>query len=169
MKTDKKIVTYKDIPRLRGQLKRHGKTIVFTSGCYDILHLGHVIHFNYCKSKGDILVVTVGNDQTISMLKGPTRPINNELLRSRLVAALETVDYVVLSEEYGKMDHNESMKLLRPDIYVVNATDSNVQEKKDLCSRYRVKMIACRRLPPSHLKGGISTTQIEVKLSELNQ
>lgn len=165
MKTDKKIIKYKSLPRLRAKAKKEGKTIVFTSGCYDLLHLGHVIHFEYCKSKADILIVTVGNDKTIKMLKGPTRPINNESLRSRLVAALECVDYVVLSEEYGKMDHNESLALLKPDVFIVNATDSNIQEKKDYCKSIGVKLDACKRLPPDHIKGGISTTQIEEKLS----
>jgi len=164
MKTDKKIIKYKDLNRLRQRAKKEGKTISFTSGCYDILHLGHVIHFNYCKSLADILVVTIGNDKTIRELKGNGRPINNERFRSRLLAALEIVNYVVISEEFGKMDHKESMKLLKPDIFVVNATDSAISEKRELAESIGIKFVACKRLPPDNVKGGISTTDIESKL-----
>lgn len=164
MKTDKKIIKYKDLARLRQKATKEAKTIVFTSGCYDILHLGHVIHFNYCKSLANILVVTTGNDKTIRELKGNGRPINNEQFRSRLLAALEIVDYVVISEEYGKMDHEESMKLLKPDVFVVNTTDSAIAEKKKLAESLGVKLVACKRLPPNNFKGGISTTAIANRL-----
>jgi len=164
MKTDKKIIKYKNLSKLSQKAKKEGKTISFTSGCYDILHLGHVVHFNYCKSLADILVVTIGNDKTIRELKGNGRPINNERFRSRLLAALDIIDFVVLSEEFGKMDHKESMKLLKPDFFVVNATDSAIREKRELAESIGIKLVACKRLPPDNLKGGISTTQIESKL-----
>lgn len=165
MKTDKKIITYKDLPKLRAKATKEGKTIAFTSGCYDILHLGHVVHFNFCKNQADLLVVTVGNDATIRELKGPTRPINDENFRARLLAALELVDYVVISEEFGKMDHNLSMELLRPDKYILNATDSAVQEKKKLTDQYGIELVLCKRLPPGHKKGGISSSGIEKQLN----
>lgn len=164
MKTDKKIIKYKNLESLRKKATKEGKTLVFTSGCYDILHLGHIIHFNFCKSKGDILVVNVGNDKTIRDLKGKGRPINNEKFRARTVAALEIIDYVAISEEFGKMDHNKFVELLRPDIFVLNATDSAIAEKQALCDRIGTKLLLCKRLPPGHQKGGISTTQIAKKL-----
>ena len=165
MKTDKKIIKYNDLKRLRAKADREKKTIVFSSGCYDLLHLGQVVHFNFCKSKGDILVVNVGSDKTVKALKGPTRPINNEKFRVRMVAALEVVDYVAISEEFGKMDHNKFVELLRPDIFVLNSTDSAVKEKRRLVEKIGGKLLLCKRLPPGHLKDGISTTQIEKKLS----
>ncbi|MEI8061189.1 MAG: adenylyltransferase/cytidyltransferase family protein [Candidatus Berkelbacteria bacterium] len=164
MKTDKKIIKYKDLAKLRAKASKEGKTIVFTSGCYDILHLGHVIHFNFCKQQADILVVTVGNDKTIKDLKGPTRPINDENFRSRLLAALELVDYVVISEEFGKMDHVKSIGLLRPDRFVLNATDSAIAEKRVICEKNGVELVLCKRLPPGHKKGGISSSGIEKQL-----
>jgi len=166
MKTDKKIIKYKDLKNLRAKANREKKTIVFTSGCYDLLHIGQVIHFNFCKSRGSILVVNVGNDKTVKALKGPTRPINKEKFRARMVAALEIVDYVVISEEFGKMDHNRFVELLRPDIFVLNSTDSAVKEKRELVEKIGGKLLLCKRLPPGHLRGGISTTQIEKKLSQ---
>lgn len=165
MFTDKKILKYADLSNLRKKCSRGGKKIVLTTGCYDILHLGHVIHFNYCKSKGDVLLVSVGNDATVRSLKGPTRPINSERLRARLAAALECVDYVVISEELGKMDHNKLVELLKPDLYIVPSTDSMLGDKKALCDKNGVQFIGCRRLPPEKIKGGISTTQIEEKLA----
>lgn len=164
MRTDRKIIDYKDLKKIKSKHAKLNQKIVLTTGCYDILHLGHVIHFNYCKKQGEILVVSVGNDKCVRMLKGPARPINDELLRSRLIAALEIVDYVVLSQEFGKMDHNELVELLRPDVYVVPATDSMLSEKRELIESNGGKLITCHRLPPAHKKGGISTTKIESKL-----
>ena len=164
MKTDEKVVGYDKLPKLRERLAKEGKTTVFTSGCYDILHLGHVMHFNFCKQKGDVLFVSIGNDACVRELKGPTRPINNERFRARMVAALEIVDYVVISEEMGIMDHDRLVAELRPNLYVVPGTDKRIDDKRALVEKYGGRLIACRRLPPDNLKGGISTTQIESKL-----
>ena len=166
MRTDKKILKYKHLPSLRKKAAKESKTIVFTSGCYDLLHLGHIMHFNFCKSRGDIFVVTTGNDKTIKHLKGPGSPIHSEKIRARMIAAIEYVDYVIISEEFGKMDHVESMKLLKPDIFVLNSTDSAVAEKKKLVEENGGKLLLCKRLPPGHKKGGISTTQIKKKLKK---
>src|SRR3989339_537163 len=165
MQTDKKIIKYKDLSKIRKRASSEGETIVFTSGCYDLLHLGHVMHFHYCKSKGDIFVVTIGNDKTIRELKGQGSPVHNEKFRARMIAAIEYVDHVVISEEFGKMDHNISMGLLKPDLFVLNATDSAVAEKKKLVEEHGGKLVLCKRLPPGHKKGGVSTTQIKKKIS----
>jgi len=164
MRTDKKIVSYSYLKKIRLSADSESKKIVFTSGCYDILHIGHLIHFNYCKNKGDILVVSVGNDKTLRDLKGPGRPINNEKFRARLVAALEIVDYVVISKEAGVMDHNDIVRFLRPDYYVVPSTDKMIKEKKKLVELNGGILIGCRRLPPGNIKGGISTTKIDEKM-----
>lgn len=166
METDKKIIKYKDLKALRKFANKEKKKIVFTSGCYDLLHLGHIIHFNFCKSKGDIFVVTTGNDKTIRTLKGSGSPINSEKFRARMVASVEYVDYVIISEECGKMDHVESMKLLRPDIYILNSTDSAVAEKKKLVEENGGRLLLCKRLPPGHKKGGISTTDLKKKIKK---
>ena len=166
MNTDKKIITYHDLPKLSQRLHKGGKTIVFTSGCYDLLHLGHIIHLHYCKSKGDVLVVNVGNDATVRAVKGPTRPVLNERFRARMVAALATTDYVVISEESGKMDHTRFVRLLKPDVYVLNQTDSAIREKRKLIESVGGKLHLCRRLPPGNLKGGISTTTLKQQLGD---
>ncbi|MBD3329229.1 adenylyltransferase/cytidyltransferase family protein [Candidatus Dojkabacteria bacterium] len=166
MNTDKKIIKYDDLQKLGQSYRKAEKSVVFTTGCYDILHLGHVIHFNYCKNQGDILIVSIGNDKTLRDLKGPTRPINPEGFRARMIAALELVDHVVISEEHGIMDHSRQVELLRPDVYVVPITDKYLDEKAELVESNGGVIHTCRRLPPNHKKGGISTSMIEEKLEE---
>ena len=166
MTTDKKIITYNGLQRLRKKANKENISIVLTTGCFDILHLGHVIHLNYCKSRGDVLIVSVGNDKTLRELKGPGRPINNESFRARMIAALECVDFVVISEEHGTMDHTGLVELLRPDYYVVPSTDSMLDEKRRLIDTVNGTFVSCRRLPPGHLKGGISSTKIDEMMSD---
>lgn len=165
MKTDQKILSYRQIAQKTKQLHAKAKTIVFTSGCYDILHLGHVIHFNYCQSLGDCLIVSIGNDQTVHNLKGPDRPIHNERFRARMVAALAVVDYVVISQESGNMDHDQLVTLTKPDIYVVPKTDTMLAPKTALINSVGGKLVACSRHAPNHHKEGISTTQIANRIT----
>lgn len=162
MLTDKKIINYSQLKRLRN--KNKDKKIVLTAGCYDLLHLGHLIHLSYCKSKGDILVVSIGNDITIRTLKGNSRPINSEVIRARMLAAMSVVDYVVISEEYGKMDHSRSVSSLKPDLYIAPSSDTHVKEKRELVESNGGVFMLCKRIPPNHIKGGISTTALEGKL-----
>ena len=124
MKTDKKIISYTALTKLREQTKKENRSIVLTTGCYDILHLGHVIHFNYCKSNADILVVSVGNNETTRHLKGENRPINDEKFRARMIAALECVDYVVRFDEEKPLN---LIKTIRPDVLVKGGDYSREQ------------------------------------------
>jgi rfaE bifunctional protein nucleotidyltransferase chain/domain len=80
-------------------LRENGKHIVFTNGCFDILHAGHVRYLNKAKSFGDCLVLGLNTDASVRCLKGENRPINNELDRAEVVGALKSVDYVVLFDE----------------------------------------------------------------------
>jgi len=163
MITDKKILNYKNIARKLNKLKKNNKKIVFVTGCFDILHLGHAIFLQYAKSKGDILVVGIGNDKTVRQLKGKNRPIIKGSVRSRLVAALECVDYVIINKEkivYQNIDHSIVISKIKPDIYVVPVTDRQLMQKKKLVEKYGGKFITCRRRPPKKLRGGISSTRI---------
>lgn len=168
MKTDKKIVKYRDIPRIIRKLHRHNRKIVLTTGCFDIPHIGHLIHLNFCKSKGDILFVSVGNDKTVRRLKGSKRPIINEKLRAKTIAAFQVVDFVVISEEFGKMDHNRLVEILKPDIYVVPSTDSVINEKRELIVRSGGKFVIYNRKKLRRSLSYISTTMLERKINELS-
>jgi len=77
----------------------HQRKIVFTNGCFDILHVGHVTYLAQARQLGDLLVLGLNSDASVKRLKGPSRPINNEQSRALVLAALEAVDYVVLFEE----------------------------------------------------------------------
>ena len=169
MLTDKKIIEYSDLKRLRNKFDKAGLNTVFTSGCFDLLHLGHIVHLNYCKSQGDVLIVSVGNDKLIKKLKGNSRPILDEETRLRTVAALDCVDYVVLSQESdnGCFDHKIMVQLLIPDIYIINNNDKALEDKKQMVNGYGGKFITCVRVPPENLKNGISTTEIIDKIRSL--
>jgi len=95
---------------IRGKQK-----IVFTNGCFDWLHVGHIRYLQEAKSCGDILVVGVNTDESVRKLKGPTRPVQNESDRAEILAALSSVDYTVLFSEETPL---ELIKVVRPDILV---------------------------------------------------
>jgi D-beta-D-heptose 7-phosphate kinase/D-beta-D-heptose 1-phosphate adenosyltransferase len=89
--------------------------IVFTNGCFDILHPGHINLLNFAKEQGDILVVAINSDQSIRALKGPTRPIVKEHDRAALLSALEAVDYIIIFDTETPL---ELIKKVSPDILI---------------------------------------------------
>ena len=113
MKT--KIVRRSVLKEILDELRRDGKTIVLTNGCFDILHVGHVRYLREAKTLGHCLVVGVNTDESARQLKGPERPFVPELERAEMLAALECVDYVVLFSEVTAIN---LVAEVRPDIYV---------------------------------------------------
>ncbi len=91
-----------------------GKTVVFTNGCFDILHIGHVRYLQAARALGDVLVVGINTDESVHRLKGPDRPLNPESERAEIVAALECVDCVTLFDEDTPV---ELILAIRPDIH----------------------------------------------------
>ena len=96
-------------------LRDGGQKVVFTNGCFDILHAGHVRYLNKARSFGDCLVLGLNTDSSVRRIKGPSRPINNELDRAEVVGALKGVDYVVLFDEPTA---EELIRQVHPDVYV---------------------------------------------------
>lgn len=116
MKT--KIYTLKEMKSLRSNLKDSGKIVVFTNGCFDLLHAGHVDYLNKAKSFGDVLIVGINSDSSMKSIKGDKRPIINENERSFVISNLASVDYVLLFDE----DTPEKLiRELAPDILVKGA------------------------------------------------
>jgi len=108
----------KDKESLRGileGLKAKGKRIVFTNGCFDLLHIGHIRYLEKAKSLGDILVVGVNSDRSVQRLKGPDRPILPEEERAEILSGLGCVDYATVFDEPTPLDLISS---LRPHILV---------------------------------------------------
>lgn len=91
------------------------KKIVFTNGCFDILHLGHVEYLNEAKAQGDVLIIGLNSDQSVRVLKGPDRPINNEEDRKSMLLNLRAVDCVQIFNEQTPL---EIIKLINPNILV---------------------------------------------------
>jgi D-beta-D-heptose 7-phosphate kinase/D-beta-D-heptose 1-phosphate adenosyltransferase len=110
-----KIKTKEDLHRIVEDLKKKGKRIVFTNGCFDLLHLGHIRYLEKAKSLGDILVVGVNSDRSVQSLKGPERPILPEEERAEILSGLECVDYITLFDELTPL---ELISSLEPHILV---------------------------------------------------
>jgi cytidyltransferase-like protein len=160
-----KVISQDQLQTIRQQHKN--KTIVFCTGCYDILQSGHAVFFNQCKSYGDILIVGVGKDETLRQLKGPGRPVNPENNRVYLIAAMEDVNYTVLNDNEigeGKIDFKNVLTELKPDIFIVNDDDSSVDPKKTLCDKLGIKIEFVTREVPVELLP-TSTTNIINKIN----
>ncbi len=94
-----KIKSRKELLKIIKNLKAKGKRIVFTNGCFDLLHIGHIRYLEKAKALGDVLVIGVNSDHSVRRLKGPGRPILPETERSEVLSALGCVDYVTLFDE----------------------------------------------------------------------
>ncbi len=97
------------------ELKINDKKVVFTNGCFDILHVGHMRYLEEAKEFGDYLIVGVNSDESVKRLKGPTRPINNQEDRAELLTGLKSVDYTVIFTEDTPV---ELIGELKPSIHV---------------------------------------------------
>ena len=113
--SDVHIKTWDEIELLSKKLKTNGKKLVFTNGCFDLLHTGHVRYLETAKSYGDVLILGLNSDRSVNALKGNSRPINNQQDRAYILAALDAVDYVVIFDEDTPYD---LIKKIRPHILV---------------------------------------------------
>ncbi len=110
-----KIKTVQELIPVLDVLRGTGKKIVFTNGCFDLIHTGHTRYLAKAKSFGDILIVAVNSDSSVRMIKGEKRPINTEAERMETLAALESVDFVA---SFHEPDPYRLIKELQPDILV---------------------------------------------------
>ena len=110
-----KIKERKELLRIAKNLKAKGKRIVFTNGCFDLLHLGHVRYLEEAKALGDVLVVGVNSDSSVRKLKGPKRPILRERERTEILSGLGCVDYIVI---FNEADPLKLITSLKPNLLV---------------------------------------------------
>jgi D-beta-D-heptose 7-phosphate kinase / D-beta-D-heptose 1-phosphate adenosyltransferase len=108
------------------KLHAAGKKVVFTNGCFDILHLGHVIYLEASRLLGDALIVGINSDDSVRRLKGPDRPVNSEGDRARVIAALSCVDVVVVFCEDTPL---QLIKIIKPDVLCKGA---DYKRKEDI-------------------------------------
>jgi D-glycero-beta-D-manno-heptose 1-phosphate adenylyltransferase len=113
-RADSKIVTREQLRAKLAEHKQRAQRVVFANGCFDTLHVGHIRYLEGARHEGDILVVGVNSDASVCALKGPGRPILDENARAQLVAALRSVDYVVL---FSEPSVESLLEDLRPDVH----------------------------------------------------
>ena len=119
----------RDLAALGERLRREERRIAFANGCFDLLHVGHVRYLQGAREQGDVLVVGVNNDRSVTALKGPGRPLLKAEARCELVAALECVDYVVVFDE---LNAESVLRDLRPDVHCkgTDYTEQTVPERE---------------------------------------
>jgi rfaE bifunctional protein nucleotidyltransferase chain/domain len=113
-----KIIKRQELAENVQALKRAGKTIVFTNGCFDLLHIGHVRYLKSAKGEGDVLLVGLNSDRSVRQIKGPARPIVSENERAEVLASLACVDFVTFFDE---PDPLATIRVLMPDVLVKGA------------------------------------------------
>jgi rfaE bifunctional protein nucleotidyltransferase chain/domain len=110
-----KILTRKEIAKEAARLKESGKRIVFTNGCFDILHAGHVRYLADARAQGDALVVGINSDESVRQIKGNKRPVISQEQRAEVLSGLSSVDYVVL---FNEPDPLNLIREVNPDVLV---------------------------------------------------
>jgi rfaE bifunctional protein nucleotidyltransferase chain/domain len=162
---ESKIVSIQDLSVRVNQLKLNGQRIVFTNGCFDILHVGHATYLSAAKDLGDVLIVGLNTDNSVKQLnKGTDRPINNEISRAFILASLTMVDYVVFFNDSNPLNLIET---LIPDV-LVKGGDYDPNETNASSKKYIVGSDIVRknggRVCIIDLVEGYSTTSILQKI-----
>ncbi len=148
------ILEWNELKQAVDTVKAAGKRVVFTNGCFDIIHIGHVRYLREARGLGDVLVVALNTDRSVSGIK-PGRPVIPEAQRAEVVASLEMVDYVTM---FGEDTPYELVKLLRPDVLVKGGD----WQREEIVGSDVVP--DTRSLP--YIRG-ISTTEIIEKIKKL--
>lgn len=115
MNLREKVVPWNQLAAWRAALRATGKRLVVTNGCFDLLHLGHVLYLEAARNFGDALLVGVNGDESVRQLKGPNRPVNEEGDRAAILAALQSVDGVCI---FANRNAAPFLAAAQPDIYV---------------------------------------------------
>ena len=135
----KKLKSKKEIIRIVKDLKKKGKKIVFTNGCFDLIHLGHIRYLEKAKKLGDILIVGINSDSSVRKIKGKGRPLANQRARAEILAALEFVNYVTI---FSEKDPSKIISLLKPHIHVKGGDYKLSQIKeRELVKSYGGKLV----------------------------
>ncbi|MCP5115337.1 MAG: adenylyltransferase/cytidyltransferase family protein [bacterium] len=149
------IYTREELVELRAQWKADGKTVVFTNGCYDVLHPGHIRLLESARSLGDVLILALNSDDSVRRLKGPSRPLIPERDRAALAAGLEAVDAVTF---FGEDTPTELIAAVLPDVLIKGADWAHYIAGREEVEAAGGKVMA---LP---LEPGYSTTGIVEEL-----
>lgn len=161
MRFEQKILTAETLPAWRENLRRQGRALVVTNGCFDILHLGHATYLQQAREQGDALLVGLTSDANVRQLKGSGRPVNSEHDRAGVMAALESVSAVYV---FPELDARRFLELVQPDVYVKGGDytiDTINQDERRLLEKMAVRIVLLGNVP------GKSTTGILEKINRL--
>lgn len=151
-----KIISLSKIKNLSAELKKDNQKIVLAGGCFDILHIGHIKFLENAKKSGDILILILESDESIKKLKGEKRPINNQINRAQILAAIESVDYVIpLDKSFKTPDYNKLVETIKPEIIAITSGDPNIENKKSQAKSVGGKVKVVLKHLPEH-----STTKL---------
>ncbi|HEY3932569.1 MAG TPA: adenylyltransferase/cytidyltransferase family protein [Verrucomicrobiae bacterium] len=156
-----KIIAWDELPQWRKSFRASGKKLVVTNGCFDILHLGHVTYLETARNFGDALLVGVNGDEATRQLKGAGRPVNSEIDRASVLAALENVSAVCI---FSEKTAEKFLERAQPDIYVKGGDytlDTLNQDERRAVENSGGKTIIISFVP------GKSTTALLEKISRL--
>ncbi|MEN6445480.1 MAG: D-glycero-beta-D-manno-heptose 1-phosphate adenylyltransferase [Candidatus Cloacimonas sp.] len=155
-----KIIPYAKMDELSKNLRNQGKRIIFTNGCFDIIHSGHILYLENAKAMGDVLIVGLNSDASVKRLKGISRPVNAEGDRALVLAALEMVDYVCIFEQDTPY---ELIGIIKPDV-LVKGGDWQVEQicGADIVQSYGGKVCSL------NYEKGISTSEIIKRIKQGN-
>ena len=149
-----KILDSQELLSERERLRREGKRVVFTNGCFDLLHPGHVRYLKEARALGDVLIVALNSDASVRRLKGEGRPIMDEGERGEVMAALESVDYVTVFDEETP---RELIAVLLPDV-LVKGGDWPVEQ---IVGREEVESAGGTTLSLPYIEGSSTTSIIQ--------
>jgi D-beta-D-heptose 7-phosphate kinase/D-beta-D-heptose 1-phosphate adenosyltransferase len=144
-----KIQTRERAAEIVAGLRRQGRRIVFTNGCFDLLHVGHAHYLEQARELGDFLIIGLNSDESVRAVKGENRPIVPENERAQLLAALASVDMVII---YGETRSTPLLDLLRPEIFVKGGDYTRQtmnQEEKNFVESYGGQVVLIPPLPDS--------------------
>ena len=156
-----KIISWENLPQWREALRKSGRKLVATNGCFDLLHLGHVSYLEAARNQGDVLLVGVNGDDGVRQLKGSTRPINGEADRAVVLAALQSVDGVCI---FAEKRATNFLAQATPDIYVKGGDytlDTLDQDERRTVEQAGGRIVILPFVP------GKSTTSILEKIARL--
>ena len=147
-----KLKSVDELSAIAAEARKNGKIVVFTNGCFDLIHRGHIHTLRQAKALGDLLVVGLNSDGSVKAIKGPDRPIMPEADRIELIAALEMVDYVVT---YSEPDPHRVIAAIKPGV-LAKGGDWSADKivGADVVEQYGGRVVVIPYLP------GFSTTQI---------
>jgi len=149
-----KVVSLKKIVEIRKKLNEEGKKVVFTNGCFDILHKGHVYLLKRAKKLGDVLIVGLNSDSSVKKIKGEKRPVFSTKDRAFVLSSIDVVDYIVIFNEETPL---KIIKAIEPDVLVKGAD----WDKKSIVGREIVESRGGRVVRIPVLKGFSTTSIIE--------